>query len=131
MSSEKQKEVTVWLNRIENPTEEQVSELMKFPEKYKSRPFMEGIKFHSKNGSEVHLCFDHEGKVYVGYDGGPKYKNMRDLTNSSEEIVRTFSKDGGDGWVRENRMVPVEIALPYILEFCRTGEIDTSKEVWE
>ena len=145
MNGDHESEVTIWLQgeyfgvEIKNPTEEQVTDLMESPEKYNRHPLTEDIDLTSSIRSKekkvrrnVYLYFDHDGKVYFGYYGGQKpYKRMRDRTSSSEEIVKTFGVHGDDGWVFKKNMVSVEIALPYILEFCRTGEIDTSTEEWE
>lgn len=130
---------------LENPTKDQLLEIMGSPEKFNQLPLSEDLWLDSftlglKRGDprmisgRVDLYFDHKGKVYMEYEDSlsPIYAMLIDSSCSKDEFVEIRGIEDGEPFrIFKRSMVAVEVAIPFVLEFGETGKIDVSNESWE
>ena len=72
--------------------------------------------------------------MHINYEDSlsPAFEMLRDLANSSEKLVGIYNYEvEGYFYIMERNMVPVQLALPFVLEFGETGKIDVSEGNWE
>lgn len=128
---------------IDSPSPEQIESLMLNPKKFDSHPLFEGIDLQccstlSRNDplyktGTVELYFDHEGCCILTYNtnNGSRTNVLFDPRCNSDEKVPIGTIHGPDCFFRTRNWVTVEIAHKYVQEFCNTGEISISEDVWE
>ncbi|MDF1752775.1 MAG: hypothetical protein P1U89_08395 [Verrucomicrobiales bacterium] len=130
---------------IEEPSEDQIRDILNAPEKFNQTRLSEDIWLQSytlglKRGDpmnisgRVDLYFDHKGKVYMEYEDSlsPIHAMLVDSSCSKDEFVEIIGSEDGEPFrIYKRSMVPVEVAIPFVLEFGKTGKIDVSSDVWE